>query len=143
MSLRKIFNHSAVTIVKNGEILYEGLKKARISIDMLLEELREAKVEDVNKVALAFWEADGKVSVFLDPQYEPITPSLYQMKTEPFDLPRINIKEGKIDFKELERVQKDESWLVAKLRNLYQTEVQNVLLATIDSKGKLSIFLKS
>ncbi len=110
---------------------------------MLLEELREAKVEDVNKVALAFWEADGKVSVFLDPQYEPITPSLYQMKTEPFDLPRINIKEGKIDFKELERVQKDESWLVAKLRNLYQTEVQNVLLATIDSKGKLSIFLKS
>jgi uncharacterized membrane protein YcaP (DUF421 family) len=142
-TIRKLVNHSSVTIVKNGEILNEGLKKARISIDMLLEELREAKVEDIKKVAIAIWEADGKFSVFLDPKYEPITPSHYEMKTEPFDLPRIIIKEGKIDTKELKQIQKDESWVVSNLRNLYQTEVKNVLLGTIDSKGNISIFLKS
>jgi uncharacterized membrane protein YcaP (DUF421 family) len=139
--LRRLVNHKAVTVVKNGEILSEGLKKARISIDILLEELREEKVEDVKKVALGIWEADGKMSVFLDPKYEPLTPSHYQMKTEPFDFPRIIVKEGKIDYKELKQIQKDEGWVVSSLKKSYQTEVKNVLLATIDNKGNLKIFL--
>jgi uncharacterized membrane protein YcaP (DUF421 family) len=140
-SMRKLVNHSAYTVVKDGEILNEGLKKSRISIDILLEELRERKVEDVKKVALAIWEADGKVSVFLDPKYEPITPSHYQMETEPFNLPKIIVKEGKIDFKELKQIQKNEDWLVSSLKSLYQTQVKNVLLATVDNKGNLKIFL--
>jgi len=72
--LRRLANNSPITIVQDGEILYEGLRKARISIDVLLEELREEKVEDVKKVALAIWEADGKISFFLQPKYETITP---------------------------------------------------------------------
>jgi uncharacterized membrane protein YcaP (DUF421 family) len=140
-ALRRLVNHSAVTVVKNGKILHEGLKKARISIDILLEELREEKVEDVKKVALAIWEADGKMSVFLDPKYEPLTPSHYQMETEPFDFPRTIIKEGKIDYKELKQIQKNEGWVISSLENLYQTDVKNVLLATIDNRGNLKVFL--
>lgn len=139
--IRKIINHQPITLVKNGEILTKGLKKARISIDVLLEELREEKVEDVKKVALAIWEADGKISVFLDPKYEPITPALYSISTEPFDLPRTIIKEGKIDTKELSKTNKTEEWVVSSLENLYQTEVKNVLLATLDSKGSMKVFL--
>lgn len=140
-SIRKLINHKPITIVKDGEILYEGLKKAKISLDMLLEELREEKVEDVKKVALAIWETDGKVSVFLDPKYEPITPSFYQMETEPFDLPRTIIKDGKINFEELNQTNKDESWVVSRLEKLYQTSVKNILLATLDNKDNLKIFL--
>jgi uncharacterized membrane protein YcaP (DUF421 family) len=140
-TLRRIINHKAVTVVKDGKILSEGLKRARISIDILLEELREEKVEDVKKVALAIWEADGKMSVFLDPKYEPLTPSHYLMETEPFDFPRTIIKEGKIDYKELKQIQKDEGWVISSLENLYQTDVKNVLLATIDNRGNLKVFL--
>lgn len=139
--LRKLINSSPVIIVQNGEILYKGLKKARISIDVLLEELREEKVEDVKKVALAIWEADGKISVFLHPKYEPITPSSLQMETEPFDLPRTLIKEGKIEYKELKQINRDEGWVDSSLKSLYQTEVKNVLLATLDNKGNLKVFL--
>jgi uncharacterized membrane protein YcaP (DUF421 family) len=140
-SIRRLVNHKAVTVVKNGNVLHEGLKKARISIDILLEELREEKVEDVKKVALAIWEADGKMSVFLNPKYEPITPSHYQMKAEPFDFPRIIIKEGKIDYKELKQINMDEDWVVSCLENSYQTAVKNVLLATLDNKSNLKVFL--
>ncbi len=138
---RKLVNPDPVTIVQNGEIIYKGLKKARISIDILLEELREGKVDDVKKVALAIWEADGKISFFLDPKYEPITPEFYQLKTEPFDLPRTIIKDGKVVAKELKQFQKDEGWVVTNLERLYQTEVKNVLLATLDQKENLKIFL--
>lgn len=139
--LRKIINSSPITVVENGKILTKGLKKARISIDVLLEELREEKAEDVTKVALAIWEADGKLSVFLDPKYDPITPSHYQMKTEPFYLPKIIIKEGKLDYNELNNINKSEDWVISLLKSLYKTEVKNVLLATVDNNGNLNVFL--
>lgn len=140
-SLRRLINNSPITIVQNGEILYKGLKKARISIDVLLEELREEKVEDVKKVALATWEPNGKISVFLYPKYQAITPSSLHIETEPFNFPRTIIKEGKINFKELKKLHKDEGWVVSKLESLYQTEVKKVLLATLDNKDSLKVFL--
>lgn len=138
---RRIITPAPITIVKNGEIIYKGLKKARISIDVLLEELREEKIEDVKKVALAIWEADGKFSVFLDPKYEPLTPSFMKLETQPFDFPKTIIKEGKINSKELKQIQKSEEWVISNLNLLYQTEVKNVLLATLDKQNNLKVFL--
>ncbi|MEH7010336.1 DUF421 domain-containing protein [Neobacillus niacini] len=139
--IRKLITPAPITLVKDGEILIKGLNKARISIDILLEELREEKVEDVKKVALALWEADGKVSVFLDPKYESITPSTYNLATEPFDLPKTIVKEGKINSQELTQINKKEDWLITTLKNQHQTDVSNVLLATIDRKNNLKVFL--
>ncbi|WP_050180255.1 DUF421 domain-containing protein [Domibacillus robiginosus] len=138
---RKLVSHAPITVVQNGEILYAGLKKARISLDVLLEELREKKVDDINKVALAIWEADGKISFFLDPKYEPLTPGSLQMKTEPFDLPRTIVKEGKINTEELKHLSKDESWVASQLAASFQTDIKNVLLATLDTKDNLKVFL--
>ncbi|NHM30246.1 DUF421 domain-containing protein [Neobacillus terrae] len=138
---RKLINPAPITIVKDGEIIYKGLKKARISIDVLLEELREEKVDDVKKVSLAIWEADGKISFFLNPKYQPLTPASFNMETEPFNLPCIVIKEGKINSKELKQIKKDESWVISRLESLYHTEVKNVLLATLDEKDNLKVFL--
>jgi uncharacterized membrane protein YcaP (DUF421 family) len=139
--IRKLITPAPITLVQDGEIIIKGLNKARISIDILLEELREEKVEDVKKVALALWEADGKLSVFLDPKYEAITPSTYNLTTEPFDFPKTIIKEGRINFEVLTQINKKEDWLVTTLKNQYQTVITNVLLATIDRKDKLKVFL--
>jgi uncharacterized membrane protein YcaP (DUF421 family) len=138
---RNLLTPPPITIVQNGEIIYKGLNKARISIDVLLKELREEKVEDLKKVALALWEPDGKISVFLDPKYEPITPDFYQLETEPFNFPRTIIKEGKIISKELKQFQKDEDWVISILERTYQTELKNVLLGTLDHKDNLKVFL--
>ena len=140
--IEKFLDPAPFPLIKEGEIIYKGLKKARISIDHLLAELRKEKIEDVKKVALALWESDGKLSIFLDPQYVAISPSTYQMKTEPFDLPQTIIKEGKIDFTILKKINKDEDWLNKTLITSHQTEVQNVLLATLDNKNNLQVFLK-
>lgn len=139
--IRNLITPAPITLVRDGEIIYKGLYKARISIDLLLEELREEKVEDIKKVALALWEADGKVSVFLHPKYNPITPATYKMETEPFDLPKTIIKEGTLYSSVLKQVNKDEVWVVEKLENLYHTNIKNVLLATIDQKDNLKVFL--
>lgn len=139
--VRNMVNPKPITIIQNGKILYKRLMKAKISIDLLMDELRKEKVVDITKVALAIWEADGKISVFLDPHYLPPTSQMLQIKTNAFDMPRTIIKEGIIIAKELEEIGKTESWLVSKLESLYQTDVKNVLLATIDKNGQLNVFL--
>lgn len=92
-------------------------------------------------MALAIWEADGKISVFIDPKYEPITPAACQMNTDPFELPRTIIKEGRFNLAELKQIHKNETWVISALERLYQTEVKDVLLATLDSKDNLKVFL--
>ncbi|WP_053363430.1 YetF domain-containing protein [Bacillus sp. FJAT-27251] len=140
-AVRKLINQTPIKVIENGKILNNGLKKARISIDVLLEELRKDKVADVNKVALALWESEGRISFFLDPKYEPLTPSTCQIDVEPFDFPRIIIKEGRIMEKELQQTHKDLEWVISKLEMAFQTEVKNVLLATLDRKDNLNVFL--
>lgn len=137
----RFINNSPITVVKNGDILLEGLKKSRITLDLLLEELRKEKVDDIKKVALATFEPDGRISVFLDPKYEAVTPSSLKIKTEAFNLPITIIKEGKLNLKELKELHKDEEWVVHKLQSLYTTDVKNVLLATLDNNDNLKVFL--
>ncbi|MFP7297457.1 DUF421 domain-containing protein [Neobacillus niacini] len=138
---RKLLNASPIELIKDGQINSKGLKKARISIDVLLEELRKEKISDVQQVALSLWEPDGEISVFLDSKYQPITPATYNLATEPFNLPKTIIKEGKIEFHELQQLNKDEGWLINTLKVHHHTEVRNVLLATIDRNNSLKVFL--
>ncbi|MFB1097381.1 DUF421 domain-containing protein [Terribacillus sp. JSM ZJ617] len=138
---RKLINHKPIPVVRDGEILYKGLRHARISIDVLLEELRKGKVVDVKKVALALWEAEGRISFFLDPKYEPVTPETMQINMQPFYLPRTIIKDGEIIYEELAETTKDEAWVVSYLSNTYQTEVKDVLLATTDKNENINVFL--
>jgi len=140
-AIRRIINPPPVILVRNGEILYKSLRRARISIDVLLEELREKKADDVKKVALALWEADGKISVFLHPAYEPVTPSSMQLTVEPFDPPRIIVKEGNINNDELKQINKDENWVISSLNSLYKAKVKDILLATVDSNYNIKVFL--
>lgn len=140
-TIGKFLDPAPFPLIKEGEINYKGLKKAKISIDHLLSELRIEKIEDIKKVALALWESNGKISIFLDPKYEAITPAIYNLKTEPFDLPKTIVKEGKINIKQLKLLNKDEVWLINCLKNLHHIEVQNVLLATIDGNENIKVFL--
>ncbi|MEC2075652.1 DUF421 domain-containing protein [Metabacillus fastidiosus] len=80
---RRLINHAPITIIQDGEILYKGLKKARITIDVLLEELREAKVEDMKKVALAIWEANGQISFFWSQNTNHLHPHPSKWKQSP------------------------------------------------------------
>ncbi|MFP5112871.1 DUF421 domain-containing protein [Bacillaceae bacterium C204] len=139
--IEKFLDPDPFPLIKDGKINYKGLKKARISIDHLLAELRKEKVEDVKKVALALWESDGKISIFLDPKYQALTPASYQMKIEPFDLPKTIIKEGKIDFSVMQQINVEEEWIVNTLKTLHQVEVGEVLLGTVDSKKNVKVFL--
>ena len=138
--LRNFFESPPLLLIENGKVIHKNLVKARLSIDVILSELRKAKIEEIQKVALAFWEPDGTISFFLLPQYQAVTPADIQLTTKPFSFPITLIKEGKIDFHELNRVGKDEEWLKKRI-SVYNSDVAGILLATIDNNGDIKVFL--
>lgn len=139
--LRKIFEPPPIPLIEYGKINYKNLNKARISIDTLLSELRKEKTEDIQKVGLALWEPGGTISVFLYPQYKPITHSNFISTIKPFDFPKIIIKEQKIVYNELLKLGKDEQWLLNKLKISHNVNLSDILLATIENNDDLKIFL--
>src|SRR3954447_25636232 len=50
---RFFFEHHPYPLIKDSQILYKNLAKARISLDLLLSELRKQKVSAVQHVSLA------------------------------------------------------------------------------------------
>ena len=141
--LRNFVESPSFPLIQNGQIIYKSLAKARISIDFLLTELRKEKIEDIQKVSLALWEPDGTVSIFLDSQYQTVTPSDLHLVTKPFHFPSTVIKEGKIIFKELDRIGKDSSWLKNEIKNTYNLNIHDISLATIDDNNNVKICLYS
>lgn len=78
--LRRIFEPLPIPLIEYGEIKYYNLKRARISVDALLAELRKEQVEDVKKVALALWEPGGTISIFFISPIQPYYSIKYTFK---------------------------------------------------------------
>lgn len=140
-SFQRFIEPPPIPLIKNGQIVSANLRKARISVDFLLSELRKEKIEDIKKIALALWEPDGSISSFLYPQNEAPTRADLKIVPEPFSLPSILIKEGKIDYDELNKTKFTEDWLKNKLMSTYNANIGDVILATIDQNDNLQVFL--
>lgn len=131
-----------LTLVKNGEINVRNLKKARITIDVILSEMRKQSISDINKIALALWEPDGEISIFLSPPHQPVTKSDLHITSQPFSYPVTIIKEGKINYEELSNSPYNEETLKNNIKTTHNVEINAILLATLDQNNKLQIFLK-
>ncbi|WP_274306957.1 DUF421 domain-containing protein [Solibacillus daqui] len=138
---RHFMDPPPIPLIKNGQIISANLRKARISIDFLLAELRKEKIEDIQKIALALWEHDGSISSFLYPQHQMPTRADLKIVQNPFSLPTVLINEGKIDYHELNKSMLTEDLLKNNLISTYNVDVKDVLLATIDQNNNLQVFL--
>lgn len=136
---RNFLDPKPFILIENGQIQYKNLKKARISLDYLLSELRKNNIDDIQKVALSLWEQGGTISTFLTAQHQNLTPSAIQLKVEAFDFQQPIIKEGKIDYQLLHQIGKDEEWLKKQVK-INRAEISDVLLATIDKNNKISMY---
>ncbi|WP_175987896.1 DUF421 domain-containing protein [Bacillus sp. Marseille-Q1617] len=139
--IKKMLDPSPIPLIENGKINYHNLKKARIPLDSLLSELRKQQTEEVHKVALALWEPGGEISIFMKSEHQPVTLKEFTPSHKPFDLPIPIIEEGKINYGELQHLNKDESWLNNQLKLSYNASVHEVLLATIDKQDQIRIYL--
>jgi len=139
---RKIFDGTPTILVQNGKILEQNLKKEKYHVNDLLEELRLQNVFNIADVNYAVLETSGQISVQLLPGKQPVTLGDLNLTPPSPGLCANLIIDGQILHEHLHQVGHDETWLRDQLKSQGVESPDKVLLASLDTGGKLYVDLE-
>ncbi len=138
--IRELVEGKPSILIENGKIKDHEMKKQRYTIDDLLTQLREKKINNVADVEFAVLETSGKLSVFPKPLYLPVTKEDLHIKGESYlGLPLPIVADGRIMSKNLQKINKDDKWLIRELARYGYKDLRKVYFASVDHLGKFYI----
>jgi len=74
----KLLTNKPITLIYNGAVLHDNLRKARLSTDELYMELRMAGLHSIEEVAIAIMETTADVSIIKKEADKEIDPDILQ-----------------------------------------------------------------
>ena len=89
----------------------KALKKLRMTVDDLMENLRGMNYYDIKDIQYAIAETNGKISVFMKPDSQPATCKDVNNVPPDNGMPLVIISDGKISQWALQTVGVDEAWI--------------------------------
>ncbi|WP_346895045.1 DUF421 domain-containing protein [Clostridium sp. UBA7503] len=140
---RKVLDGIPTILIENGKIVENGLKKAEMNINDLLEECRLKNVFDISAIEFAIMETSGKLSIQLKSSNQPLTPKDMNMLTLCKGLCINLIVDGEILEGHLKTIGKDINWLNTELQSQGIKSSADVLLAYQDNSNVLITYLKN
>ena len=96
ITLRRVMNGRPMPIIENGVINQQNMKKIKLSLDELTEELRILGSFDIERVSEAVMETNGQMSIVLKEEYEPLCHDNLNEKPKKRSVPAVIISDGKI-----------------------------------------------
>ena len=114
--LRRILIGTPTIIIQEGKIIKENMKKLNIDINDLLEQCRNNGTFDISQIEYAIMEVNGKISIMLKPEYNPVTMNDMNLKPTLQDLCANVIIDGRIMMKNLNNMNKSKQWLLKELK---------------------------
>ncbi|NMS91781.1 DUF421 domain-containing protein [Clostridioides difficile] len=120
-------------LIDKGKIVYKELKKERVSIDELLEQLRIQGYFNLKDVQYAILETDGNLSVVPASSYNSTPPRAFN------HLPIPLILDGRIINENLDMAKKDTNWLMGILKSNHIEAFKDVLICVLDENDKIFI----
>lgn len=109
--LRRVLTGNPVTIITNGELDQDALKRLRLSIDDVFEDLRLNGVFDLRQVHYAQVETNGQISVMLNTLDSPATARMLGLSPIADDPFHVLIADGCFSEKALASLGKSRAWL--------------------------------
>lgn len=126
--LRKMLSGEPVPVIRDGVIDQQALRKLRLSLDDLLEDLRLEGVFDLRQVTFAQVETNGKLSVLQKDSH-----------CGPFFTV---VADGIFDGRSLSRAGKGREWMERVLRAGGVCRVEEVFLFCVDGHGNMILLKK-
>lgn len=140
---RRILIGTPIMVIQNGKILENSMKKLRIDINDLLEQVRNNGYFDLDEIAFAIMETNGELSILPKSEYKPIINKDMNIKVEKSSLCANGIIDGNIMKNNLKNIGKDEEWLLHELKVKGYMDINTILLATVDGNNKVTVYEKN
>jgi len=126
---KKIFVGTPLVIIMDGKIDYKALKKSKLSINDVISLARVKNVFNLDDIAFAVFETNGTLSVLPKSNQKPIVVEDLKIESKRTTLPHNIIVDGEISKTALKAINKDNDWLLKKLKIQNKKELKNILLA--------------
>lgn len=140
--IRRIFQGEPIILIKNGELLEDTMRKAKINLDDLLMELRLKKLPNLADTEFAVLEPNGKISVIPKSQARGVKTKDLNINTRYEGYPIIIIEDGNILEDNLKENNLDKDWVYEELKKQGIDNEQQVLAAMLDTEGRFFISKK-
>jgi len=139
--LRTLFTGKPIVIIKNGKLMEKEMRKVRLTVDDLMNEIRQKNIFYVEQISYAVMETNGKISILPKPEQLPLVTGDFDKQTPDGGLPMVIVSDGVIADSSLSLCGLDRAWL----NNTLKTEglaLHEVLLMTADRLCQYHIFKK-
>lgn len=141
---RVLFDDKPSIVIKNGVILNNELRKARLHTDELAMMLREQSIFSFDEVLYAVFETNGELSVLKKPLARTATKEDVSVSApSPQYLPMELVSDGQIIKQNLSDLQLTEDWLVKKLAKKNIHDINKVYYVQVLENGSLYISIKN
>lgn len=139
--LRRILTGSAHILIDNGKFVAKSLRMARFDINDVMRELRSRGYFSVSEIKYAILETNGQISIMPYAANRPVTNEDLGNAAQEAQLEANVVIDGKVMERNLRAMGRSKDWLASELRKQH-ADVKDVLLATLDTDGKLTLFGK-
>ncbi len=136
INLRKFICGKPSILIYRGKIDEAVLKKERFTINELQERLRRNNIFNLGDVEYAILETSGEVTVIQKPEKRGTTPEDFQIVPEYEGIPYDLVIDGKVMYKNLEKLGKNAKWLEKQLIP-FKIKPEEALIVTIDGKNQI------
>jgi len=129
-------------VVENGLVLEKELRKNRLTVDELMEELRIQGCPDFRSVKFAVLETNGMLSVLPYANQKPATAQQLLLESQEVGLPVVLISDGKVLERQMDQLRYDRAWLNRQLSKYGCSDPKQVFLLTMNEAGDLHLVKK-
>lgn len=124
-------------LIANGILQQQEIRRNRLTVDELLEELRMKGFTDPSLVKYAVLETNGQLSILPYADRQPPTARDQGISVEEGGLPLILISDGRVVDRNLRLRGYDRAWLERQLTERGIQTTQQVYLLTVDELGRV------
>ncbi|MEL7566030.1 MAG: DUF421 domain-containing protein [Dehalobacterium sp.] len=126
-------------LIENGKIKEDELRRTRINMNDLLEQIRAKDCFNIADIEYGILETNGHLSIILKSQKRPVQPEDLKIETNYEGLPTTIIIDGQVNHDNLRKAALDESWLRKELSKKGINNIKEVFFASLDTFGNLFV----
>ena len=134
LKLRALLAGVPSILIKDGHVDQKELRRTRMTMDEVLEELRLQGYTDLASIRYAVLETNGQLSILPYAQKKPPSAEDMDIPVNDPGLPLVLINDGRLISANLKRRGLDGRWLDKQLKKHGVSGIKDVFLLTVDEK---------
>ena len=139
--LARVITGNPVVVIRNGRPIWSALRRLRMTVEDLVDGLRELGYFDIEDIETGIVETNGKICVYLKAGKQPMTIGDLQPTVPPRPMSCVVLTDGELNQFGLSLCgwEPEKIWQVLKAENV---SPKQVMLMTADSNGAYRIIRK-